>query len=180
MDFSHNHRPTHTHILGQCKTIIYLVNTKLIEYINKKCKNIIRTTISGGGGYIYSFALELKFINSLLSQATIVSQVSSAVDNYATQSSAIQSFITFNFPDYTLVSIDATAIKNTILVTSFSSEARTLAASLSDVLVMQTLSLSATQIDPNVVFSSLTTQVAIIFSNLMNLKYENSSNMKNS
>jgi len=109
-----------------------------------------------------------------------VSQVSSAVDNYATQSSAIQSFITFNFPDYTLVSIDATAIKNTILVTSFSSEARTLAASLSDVLVMQTLSLSATQIDPNVVFSSLTTQVAIIFSNLMNLKYENSSNMKNS
>jgi hypothetical protein len=105
--------------------------------------------------------LELKFINSLSSQATILSQVASSVDYYATQSSIIESFIASNLPDYTLISLDVAVLKASIQIASFSSEARTLAASLSNVLVMQTLSLTATQIDPNVVFSSLTTQVII-------------------
>ena len=104
----------------------------------------------------------LRFSNSLSNQATILSQVQSGVDNYASQSSLIQSSIATNFPDYTLNSIDAAAIKNALLITSFPAEARTFTASLSNVLIMQSSS-SASQIEPRVVFGSLTTLVNLNF-----------------
>ncbi len=96
------------------------------------------------------------------SQSTILSQVQTGVDYYASQSSLIQSFIATNFPVYTLSSIDGAAIKSTILITSFQAEARTFRASLSNVLIMQSSS-SASQIDPSVFFSNLTTLVNLNF-----------------
>jgi hypothetical protein len=98
----------------------------------------------------------------LSGQATLLSQVQSGVDYYASQFSIIQSLIVTNFPDYTLNSIDAAAIKTSILITSFSVEARTFKASLYNVLIMQSSS-SASQIDPNVYFSNLTTLVNLKF-----------------
>jgi hypothetical protein len=99
----------------------------------------------------------------LLGQAALLSQVQTGVDYYVSQSSLIQSSLAANFPDYTLSSIDGVAIKDTILITSFQAEARTFTASFSNVLIMKSSS-TEPQIDPNVVFSSLTTLVkSLIF-----------------
>jgi hypothetical protein len=98
----------------------------------------------------------------LSGQAILFTQIQSGVDYYASQSSLIQSSIATNFPTYTLSKIEATDIKNSILITSFSVEARTFKASLYNVLIMQSSS-SASQIDPNVYFSNLTTLVNLKF-----------------
>ena len=107
-------------------------------------------------------SFELRFSNSLLGQAALSSQVQTGVDYYASQSSLIQSLIATNFPVYTLSKIEATDIKNSIFITSFSAEARTFRASLSNVLIMQSSS-SASQTDPSVFFSNLTTLVNLNF-----------------
>jgi len=97
----------------------------------------------------------------LSSHATIFSQVQNGVDYYINQESIIASTIAASFSTYTYTLLDATSIKNTILITSFSAETRIYTAKLFDVLVFQSSSL--TQIDPNVVFGSLTEQVGFRF-----------------
>jgi hypothetical protein len=96
----------------------------------------------------------------LSSQATILSQVQYGVDYYINQESIIASTIAASFSTYSFTPLDATSIKSTIQIISFPAEARIYAAKLFDVLVLQTS--SQTQIDPNGVFSSLTTQVDFV------------------
>jgi hypothetical protein len=146
---------------------VFLVNVKKIIYFyfRKISLLILNKNLSGsnsGGGFSYYLSFELRFSNSFSSRSTLLSQVQSGVDYYASQSSLIQSSIATNFPTYTLIKIEATDIKNSILITSFSVEARTFKASLYNVLIMQSSS-SASQIDPNVYFSNLTTLVNLKF-----------------
>jgi hypothetical protein len=92
-----------------------------------------------------------------------VSQVQSGVDYYANRESIVASTIASSLPDYTFSPIDATAIKNTIQITTQSGTTTTApipftyTASLTDVLVLTSSSTSI--VDPNIVFNCLSTLV---------------------
>ena len=126
-------------------------------------------------------------MNSLSSQATILSQVQGAVDYYASQESAIQSTIADNFSDYRNAPIDAATLKSSVQITQPATTTMTTTttttsttttttmstttsttttipfvgytASLANVLVMQ----STTEINPNAVFGSLSNLVTLKF-----------------
>ena len=116
---------------------------------------------TASGGFSYSLSFELRFSNSLSSQATILSQIQNGVDYYIIQESIIVSKIAESFSTYTYTPLDATSIKATIQITSFNAEARTFTASISDVLVLQ--STSSSQVDPNIVFANISTLVEFKF-----------------
>jgi hypothetical protein len=114
------------------------------------------------GGFSYSLTYDLKFANLALSQATILSQVQSGIDYYASQGSIIASTIANSLPGYTYSPIDATSIKNTIQITQSGTITPapipyTYTASLTDVLVLT--SSSSSKVDPDIVFNCLSTLV---------------------
>ena len=126
---------------------------------------MFRASLSADGGFSYSLSFELRFLNSLSSQATILSQVQGAVDYYASQASAIQSTIAASFSDYRNAPIDAATLKSSIQITQPGTTTTTkkpsvgYTASLANVLVMQ----STTEIYPNIVFGSLSNLVKFNF-----------------
>ena len=128
----------------------------------KLLNNFIFSSANAAGGFSYSLALDFRFANLALSQATILSQVQSGVDYYASQESIVASTIASSLSGYTFSPIDATAIKNTIQITQSGTTTTapipfTYTSSLTDVLVLTSSSTSI--VDPNIVFNCLSTLV---------------------
>ena len=94
------------------------------------------------------------FTYSALTQSTVLNQIQSAVDFYASQISKIYSAVPTG---YTYESINPTAIKGSIQIST--SPLTTYYTSLSQLLVLTGSYLSS--VDPNVVFGSLTSTVSI-------------------
>ena len=108
--------------------------------------------MTSSGVYSYSFSVEQIFTFSASSSSNILNQIKNAVDAYATQSSNIYSVVPTG---YTYELINPAAIKGSVQIST--SPLTTYYAILPNVFTVT--SSTSSSVEPNVLFSNLTSTV---------------------